>query len=328
MAIVYPTEAGNWSTRTWYDDATGAPYSNGTPQEDDEVRLNGLTITMDQNITIAAISNRIGTNAAAGGTLDCPNGANGLTLTAQIDGMRSPGIVTVSMSSPNTLTIIGNVFGGTQGGTLGTGSAHGIQFTGTGQLTVNGNVLAGVVSGSFGINVASTGTLIVNGTVRGQSTFMSGVVVREAATVTINGDARGTGNPNASNASGITVTTNGAALITVNGNAIGGAATDSNGVFLQGFDGAYSGSPKAVINGVAIGGTGLNAHGISSRCSVFSETKRSKTSSQTSGHAGNVRFMNSTDPNILTLYDSNGKEFTVNKAGTTAKPSLRGGFKN
>lgn len=66
MATVYPTATGVWSTRTWNNDATGAAYGMA-PQAGDTVLANGRTITIDQNITVAALSTRVGTTAAAGG---------------------------------------------------------------------------------------------------------------------------------------------------------------------------------------------------------------------------------------------------------------------
>ncbi len=68
MASVYPTAAGSWSTRTWFDVATGALYSLGTPQTGDIVHANGLGITIDINISVLALSTRANSPAGGSGT--------------------------------------------------------------------------------------------------------------------------------------------------------------------------------------------------------------------------------------------------------------------
>jgi hypothetical protein len=189
MAVVYPTAAGDWSTRTWNDDATGAAYSGGTPQIGDTVLTNGVTITMDQNITIAEISNRAGTNATAGGTLGCPNGADGLTLNSNVIGNASGGAVTVSMSVGNSLTVNGDITGATGAGAQNSG--NGIRVTSTGNLVLNGNVVGGSVTLTAGVSFTSSGTGTINGNCQGGSGSAAyGLVVSNAsAVVTVNGDA-------------------------------------------------------------------------------------------------------------------------------------------
>jgi len=189
MAVVYPTAAGNWSTRTWNDDATGAAYSGGTPQVGDTVLTNNLTITMDQNITIATISNRAGTNAAAGGTLDCPNGANGLTLTSQVRGNRTGATVTISMSSPNTLTINGNLTGGIDSGNQNDATA--VTVNSTANVTINGNLFASTATAGSGRNalrVTGGATVLINGGLTGGGNINHGMFVNNSsASVTIEG---------------------------------------------------------------------------------------------------------------------------------------------
>ena len=46
MATLYANSAGNWVGAIWYDVATGQPYVNTYPQDDDDVYLNGYTITL------------------------------------------------------------------------------------------------------------------------------------------------------------------------------------------------------------------------------------------------------------------------------------------
>lgn len=46
MATLYANSAGAWASAIWYDVATGQPYVNTYPQDDDDVYLNGYTITL------------------------------------------------------------------------------------------------------------------------------------------------------------------------------------------------------------------------------------------------------------------------------------------
>jgi cytoskeletal protein CcmA (bactofilin family) len=202
MAVVYPTAAGDWSTRTWNDDATGAAYSGGTPQVGDTVLTNNLTITMDQNITIATISNRAGTNAAAGGTLDCPNGANGLTLTSQVRGNQTGATVTISMSSPNTLTINGNLTGGIDSGNQS--NANAVRITSSALVTINGDVSGNSTNSREGLRVTGAADVLVTGDVRPAGNLCDGIFLdNTSATATIEGTVFGSTIVN--NAAGLAV---------------------------------------------------------------------------------------------------------------------------
>jgi hypothetical protein len=62
MTVIYPTAAGDWSTRVWKVDADGSDYGT-TPQPGDSVLSNGLIITIDVDIEVVSLSNRAGTTA-------------------------------------------------------------------------------------------------------------------------------------------------------------------------------------------------------------------------------------------------------------------------
>lgn len=123
MANRYAVATGNWSnTATW---------NGGTlPQAGDDVRPNGYTVTIDQDITVASLRNDASSPAAGGGafvitsattrTLNCnlityasvtnvPPYTWGLLLRLQ-----STGIVNII----GNMTNIGNLGGGTQTATL------------------------------------------------------------------------------------------------------------------------------------------------------------------------------------------------------------------
>lgn len=111
MATVYPTATGNWSTRTWNDDSTGAAYGPGTPQSGDTVLLSNREINLDTDVTVALIRNIAGTNATAGGTLTVI-GARTLNANLQAG---TVDMVLFSASS-TSLVVNGNVTGGTSAG--------------------------------------------------------------------------------------------------------------------------------------------------------------------------------------------------------------------
>jgi len=313
---VYPTEAGDWSTRTWNDDGTGDTYYFITPQTGDTVLTNNLTITMDQNITIGTLSTRAGVNSIAGGTLNCPNGANGLTLNSEIRGNVNNGqataACTVSMESPNTLTINGNSFG-----SIDTGNnsfRYGILINSTGIVTINGNISANSTNNRVGLYVSGGAAVTINGNITGASNSNSGAIIDNSnASIIINGNATGgAGSP----ARGIQIL---AGTVTVNGNAVGGTNALAQGI-------AITGNSNLTLNGTAISGAASRAEGINSSSTNAIQIARSKSSSVCGGYSGNIRFIDPTDPNLITLFDTSGNEFTLNKS--TLQPDLRGGFSN
>lgn len=106
MATVYPTSAGAWSTRTWNNDATGSAYGMA-PQAGDTVLANGLAITIDAAITVAAISTRVGTTASAGGSFSVnSSGVAQIVVTANC----YAGTTTCLVAS-NGSKVVGNSFG-------------------------------------------------------------------------------------------------------------------------------------------------------------------------------------------------------------------------
>jgi len=162
MATVYPTAAGAWSTRTWNDDSTGAAYGAGTPQTGDTVLANNLAITVDVDITVAELSTRVGTTAAAGGGFTV---SGTRTINANINAGTTDCLTIPSFGS--NITVNGNVTGGS-----GTG-ADGIVYSASNSvLNVTGNVNSGSGSSALGINAAtpSTSNFVVTGTVTGGST--------------------------------------------------------------------------------------------------------------------------------------------------------------
>ena len=197
MAVVYPNANGNWSTvANWY--SGGVPYGS-LPLAGDNVFANGKTVAIDvASINVATISNAASAPALVGGTFTC---SITTSITANIN-QRTDGTagntLTLTPSSGNTITIIGNINGG-----AATGTSACISNSGLGTLNITGNlfntVLSTVASGALGnsgiCNITgnispngfgnngggqayccvNTGTLTVNGIVSGGSGLIAGV---------------------------------------------------------------------------------------------------------------------------------------------------------
>jgi len=147
MALKYPLANGNWST--------AANWNGGTlPIPGDDVRANGFTVTIDQDIDVLQISTVALAPAAAGGGFSVTTNRN---ITANIN---AGSTTCLSSASGIIVTIIGNI-------NAGSGNAiHGISFTNAGSiLNVTGNVVAGSsVNVQYGINSSGTVNFIGNAT--------------------------------------------------------------------------------------------------------------------------------------------------------------------
>lgn len=194
MATVYPTAAGAWSTRTWNDDSTGAAYGAGTPQTGDTVHANNLAITLDTDITVAALSTRAGTTAAAGGSFST-SGARIVNADSYAGSISCLALVAASGSIQNGNSYGSNTTNTRYGTTIASGciqngnstggngtnrigsqvAAGGIQngdsTGGSGNAAYGstvqvggvqyGNATGGSVSGAHGTNIAAGGLAII-----------------------------------------------------------------------------------------------------------------------------------------------------------------------
>jgi hypothetical protein len=156
MATVYPTAAGNWSTRTWNDDATGSAYG-GPPLAGDVVLANNLSITIDQDVTVSELRTTAGTTAAAGGNFST-SGAR--TVNANVVAG-----TTTCYTGNNTSILNGSTTGGSatnargaiiQGGGIQNGNATGgTAANANGTLCQSGGILNGnSVGGAFNVQAA------------------------------------------------------------------------------------------------------------------------------------------------------------------------------
>lgn len=244
-ATVYPTATGNYSTRTWNNDATGAAYGMA-PQTGDTILTNNTTLTLDQSVHVAAISTAAGTTAAAGGVVTAS--ANSLTLTVDTSiTSATTAAVTYSGSSPNIFTVTGS--GLTINGSATTGVTT-LTLSGTGTMNITATAVGGGFANSIAVSNNGTGAATLNftGNVTGGSASGTiGIRNNTTGTVAVTGNATGGSNANSPGADNISSGT-----LTVSGTATGG----SNGGM-----GAINASTGSMTVGAATGGTTASSYG-------------------------------------------------------------------
>ena len=249
MANRYAVATGNWSnTATW---------AGGTlPGPGDTVRPNGYTVTIDQDVTVSAISFKASSPAVAGGKV-LVSGSR--IINADLDVYANTSVEIPVLAS---LVVNGNVVNTVNA--YG-GSNQGIYVNG-GDVVVNGSMTAGNGNDNICMKL-STGTATVNGTVSG-GTSDSYCIYQSGGTLTINGDVLcpGTGGGSGHAVYGAS---NAATLIwtgghTARGNGvarrafeIGGGVCDLEGIFatpLSGLSTPYTWVTESVR--VNVGSTG------------------------------------------------------------------------
>jgi hypothetical protein len=241
MATITSAQSGDFSdTATWIG---GVVPGVG----DVAVAATGHVIVIDVDVTVDQVTTTGGTFTFADGvTLTATNATAGVLGAAT-----GIGAVTMDLNAPNSATIVGNVRAGS------IASSWGVQFTGTGSLTINGQVTGGTfvgadATGAKGVQLTGAGTLVVdNGTGTaasgGTGAFARGIQCTAAATITI------TGNITGGNANGLNNTA--ASTITVTGNITGGGGVTTHGL-------NNTAASTITINGNIAGGGGPSAFGL------------------------------------------------------------------
>lgn len=221
MANVYATKTGNWSDVTVWN--TGA-----LPTAADDVRSNGFTVTINQDITVISINNTASTPAVAGGGFTVST--NNLTINANIN---YGGVAVLTASQSGTLTIVGNF-----SGTPTSGGVSGTNFTSTGTINITGNVTA--ISANTNISINNTGGGIINLTgniIGGLSNGSIGINLTNASILNVTGnitggsgiDSYGVQNANTSRISINGITTGGSGGFAINVNSLSSTALTLTG---------------------------------------------------------------------------------------------------
>ena len=175
MALITSAATGNFSA--------GATWTGGVvPTVGDEARAStGHTITIDVNTTCDEVSND-GTGIF---TL-----ADGVTLTANVTHKSTTAnrnVVQFFAASPAAGFIVGDITGGTVAAIAGA-----VILSSTGTLTVTGNVTGGSGTTAHAAQNGSTGTLTITGNVTGGSgVTASGVNNQSSGTLNVTGIATG-----------------------------------------------------------------------------------------------------------------------------------------
>lgn len=182
MANRYAVANGNWSSTSTWDGGT-------LPTSEDDVRANGFTVNINQNITVLSIQTTVSSPAVGGGLFD----------------------VTIA-----GLTINANIIAGTS-------TTNGcVRMAIAGNLTINGNINGGTVNTSRGIFINNAGANVyITGNVTGGTTSNATAVVNNNGFVQINGNS--TGGSGGSSCFGTTGQAH------IYGNVTGGAGSDSYG---------------------------------------------------------------------------------------------------
>ena len=251
MAERYAVATGNWSAVGTWDGGAALPTTG------DDVHANTYTVTIDQDVTVGTLRTTAGATAAAGGTFavsgartitaDTYAGTStclSLTASGQVlignphGSSTSSGVTGVTVFGPGS--VIGNVFGGSQG--------KGAYFNNGGTLT--GNSTGGSGSAKYGVYLSVAGVQNGNST-GGTSANAFGTFM--AAGAIQNGNSTGTAGSGYNGTSAKTGSVQ-------NGNSTGGSVSGSYGTNL---------ASGAIQNGAATGGSASGAHG--TNCENYSK---------------------------------------------------------
>lgn len=251
MATVYPTSAGAWSTRTWNDDSTGAAYGPGTPQAGDTVKANNLAITLDTDITVVALSTRVGTTAAAGGSFTT-SGTRTITADSYAGTSNCFVLSFNSGSVQNGNSYGSNTTNSTYGTTVNNCIQNGNSTGGNGSNRIgtnigqggiqNGNSTGGSANGAWGTSVGSLGIQNGNSTGGSGGTSYGSRILGGGIQ---NGNSTG---GSADQAYGTSIATGGIQ----NGNSTGGSVNGAWGTYV---------TAGCIQFGNATGGSAAGAHG-------------------------------------------------------------------
>jgi len=263
MALKYPLLTGVWSN--------AGNWNGGTlPVAGDDVRANGVTLTIDVDINVLQISTAQQLPALAGGSFVV---ATNRTLICDVIAGTTN---TLTSSVGNIINIIGNIYGGANfsqftvnllntgsvlnvtgnsfGPTGGAGSGHTINSNGTVNFVGNAT---GVGSGvSAAINIATSGNLTFTGTATGGNSSTGAHGILSSGNTILNGTING-----GSNAASFGVRLTGGTH-TVNSDCFGSGVTGSHACVISTatatFNGDITGSTSTLSFGLSVLDTASN----------------------------------------------------------------------
>jgi hypothetical protein len=198
MAVVYPLANGNWSSvANWY--SGGIPYGQ-LPLSTDDVHADGKTVVIDQDITIATLTNGQRSGGINNGTFTCSTSRT-LNIGVIISGSTSSSVCLILTSTGVTINLISTTINslilGNQvlplvaiNGISGTINITATNIIGNGGNqnwavgntgTNNVNITANITStGSQAIS-NTVGTMNINGTIYASPTNNMGTVLQNGA---------------------------------------------------------------------------------------------------------------------------------------------------
>lgn len=291
MANVYAVKTGNWSDTTVWN--TGA-----LPTASDNVRANGFTVNINQDITVLSIRTDSSSPAVAGGGFVVSG--SGRIINANVQ----TGTTTCLTCSTNISWFLNGNILAFAGATI---SIPSVNLTGAGQnLTIVGNITGSntnsSVSDAGAINAKVSTTINVTGNITGGTSGYCVGIYTSGGTINVTGNVTG-GTATAGTAYGIHIT--GGTVVTVNGIITGGST--STGVFNS--VGTLQGT--CIASGASIAGGGVGVYGAPLYTSIISEgiyTDCAPTS-------GKVRFKN-INPKV-TVVKANGTSQVLVEAGAS-----------
>lgn len=341
MANILAAANGNWSsTSTW--------IGGVLPTSADSVYANNRSITIDQDINVARLSNRGDNGATVGGGFTCTTTAGVVrTVTATIIEAGTSTCLTFNHAALNTLAYI-NFLGGTYGSNGNTSLVNGITLT---QSVVNTIYTSGPCYGVTGFNAAGLSCAGVSGAVHYHTGNVYGTTVgtqsmgilfqggvTPAHTVYITGDLYGGAG---GNGPGLYTAVSGTSTIYITGNIYGGNTVNAPGLLVQnsfnyvitgnaigsdiyngpGISVTYSGgSPVVTLIGTAIGGRGVtDSNGFFTQQPVTAYIKRAKGCDAGVGIGGT-----SINPGVYVASQSSDVRVEEFEFGSRGAPPVRG----
>ena len=337
MAIYYARATGNVNGAIWATTPSGTAsdlFSSFTSS--DTLMANSFTINVNVNTTVLEVRSDNANSATAGGTFAMT--ANGVTLAANVVAGSTNNCVTFSLASPNAVSIVGNITGGS--GSVG-GQAGGVVHSGTGVVNITGNVAAGGGVEAVGVRFSGSGTLNITGNSTGGTGNSSGVIMSANGVTNITGNitagvgnsAHGVQNSSTSGTVNITGTVTGGTLtvtfgvanlntgtVVVVGTAIGGAQG-------AGVNNSSTGTvtvTRARGNGFGNGSVGLVATvGVNavqnSATRVYEVEYGDRGQSPTSGP---IILLNDTSNVVLFYRTSGGKKTLIDSSASAGHPAI------